>query len=78
MNPEIMHNTKIATAPTKSFAQIGYEAYGLKADWKTWDGKPMPTWTDLGDVVRDRWQAAAEAIINASEDMSAPVFGPSA
>ncbi len=73
MHPEQMPTTDDKTPPV-TLAQIGYEAYGFKAEWKTWDGKAMPTWADLGDVVRGRWQAAASAIIKASEDASAPVF----
>jgi hypothetical protein len=39
-----------------------YNAYGEECDFKTWDGKPMPTWDDLvtsGSNVVDRWKASA-------------------
>lgn len=48
--------------------QIGYDAYGAAAGWKTFDGRPMPTWQDLqatetGRETCRRWDAAAKAII---------------
>ena len=49
----------------KTAAQIGYEAYGescLPVPWKTWDGNPMPTWSELTPEVQRRWAAAASAI----------------
>jgi len=47
--------------------QTGYEAYGSAANWKTFDGRPMPKWIELGasEVGREtqrRWEAAAVAI----------------
>jgi len=48
--------------------QIGYEAYGSAAGWKTFDGRPMPTWeqlggTDVGRETQRRWECAATAIV---------------
>ncbi len=47
--------------------QIGYEAYGEAAEWKTFDGRPMPTWeqlqaTETGRETCRRWEVAAAAI----------------
>ena len=47
--------------------QIGYEAYGEAAGWKTFDGRPMPTWeqlqaTENGRETCRRWEVAAAAI----------------
>jgi hypothetical protein len=47
--------------------QIGYESYGATGGWKTFDGRPMPSWDELGrtDTGRDtrrRWEIAARAI----------------
>ena len=47
--------------------QIGYEAYGEAAGWKTFDGRPMPTWeqlqaTETGRETCRRWEVAAAAI----------------
>lgn len=60
-------------------AQIGYEAYGAAAGWKTFDGRPMPTWEDLGMLphgaeTRRRWEVAAAAI--AAEATAGPYEPP--
>jgi hypothetical protein len=44
-------------------AEQMYTAYGVKAGWKAWDGKPMPSWAGVGEVVQGRWEAAAEEAI---------------
>jgi hypothetical protein len=44
---------------TTELAHAMYDAYGLKADWKTWDGKQMSDWEGIGETVRGRWEAAA-------------------
>ena len=31
----------------KTIGQIGFDAYGDAAGWKTFDGRPMPTWEEL-------------------------------
>lgn len=51
----------------KSLGQVGYEAYGALASWKTFDGRSMPTWeqlgeTDTGRETQRRWEGAALAI----------------
>lgn len=49
----------------KTAGQIGYEAYGESCrptPWCTWDNKPMPTWDQLTEEVRRRWECAALAI----------------
>jgi hypothetical protein len=47
---------------TLKLAQEGYEAYGDAAGWKTFDGRQMPKWEGVGEVVQARWQAAARRI----------------
>lgn len=47
--------------------QIGYEAYGETANWKTFDGRQMPTWVELGATetgqeTQRRWRVAGSAI----------------
>lgn len=49
-------------SPFTDLAKLAYQAYGDKAEWKNYAGDPMPRWDDLGDVIQDRWCAAAEAI----------------
>jgi hypothetical protein len=42
--------------------RIGYDAYGEVAEWKNYEGKPMPKWDELPQHIRDKWAAAASAI----------------
>lgn len=44
-------------------AKIGYQAYGDKADWKNYQGLPMPAWDDLPENIKIYWQAAVKAIV---------------
>lgn len=46
----------------ESLAKQAYDAYGDDAEWKTWDGRPMPTWDDLTTAVRDHWKAAIHSV----------------
>lgn len=47
------------TIPT---GQIHYEAYAAHTGWKTFDGRDMPPWSQLGDRIQGAWQAAAAAL----------------
>ncbi|WNG49191.1 hypothetical protein F0U60_37555 [Archangium minus] len=72
-------NTPATAAETSSFGQIGYDAYGshpgTHGAWKTFDGRPMPRWPEYtaagpgssGALTQERWEAAAQAIIEAYE-----------
>lgn len=42
-----------------------YNAYGDDAGWKTWNGKDMPQWDDLGIAVQSHWIAAVAEVVNA-------------
>jgi hypothetical protein len=45
-------------------AELGrtaYAAYSTTTGGRTHDGRPMPTWDDLGDLIRAAWIAAALA-----------------
>ncbi len=46
----------------ETMGQVGYNAYGQDAGWKTFDGRDMPQWADLTPVIKARWEVAAEAI----------------
>jgi hypothetical protein len=51
-----------------SYGQIGYEAYGEAAGWRTFDGRPMPTWSELaihpaGLETQRRWEVASARVI---------------
>lgn len=38
-----------------------YANYGASSDGKAWDGRPMPTWDQLGPAVQSHWTVAALA-----------------
>lgn len=46
-----------------AMARAGYNAYGRKAEWKTYDFKMMPTWANLGLTIQQRWCEAVNAIV---------------
>jgi hypothetical protein len=49
-----------------SFAQLArimYAAYNLQAGGKTYDGKDLPTWKELGADRQACWLAAAKAAV---------------
>lgn len=48
----------------KSYGQIAFEAYNESKGGKTYDGKPIPPWGEVGDEVRKAWDAAADAVID--------------
>lgn len=39
-----------------------FDAYSIQAGGKTHDGKPIPTWDEIGADVQARWRAALQAI----------------
>jgi hypothetical protein len=40
---------------------IAWEVYAKTVGGKTFDGKPLPTWNELGELQKKGWQAAADA-----------------
>lgn len=44
---------------TETVAKSLYEAYGLSADWKNYQGLPMPSWDQLTEAIRGHWTASA-------------------
>jgi hypothetical protein len=65
----------VGTTP-KTPGQLGYDAYGADASWKTYDNKEMPRWTaeeaaavgakELTEVIKARWEVASRAIMFAN------------
>lgn len=49
-------------AALEELAQIGFVAYNAEAGGKTWDGKDIPPYSEVGDRVQGNWRAAAKAI----------------
>lgn len=46
-------------------AKLAYEAYATSTGGKTWDGRDMPAWEDLGRTIQTAWDAAAQAVLGA-------------
>lgn len=61
---DVSRETSVSGEPLTDdqYGLIAYEAYGNHADWTTYNGHPMPSWSDLGDEVRSHWAAAARAM----------------
>jgi len=45
-------------------AKAAWKAYAVAVGGKTFDGKPLPTWDELGERQKKGWIAAADAAIN--------------
>jgi hypothetical protein len=52
-------------------AKLAYEAYGKVTGGKNFRGEPMPAWDDLPEQIRDAWDAAAGAVVDAWQGESA-------
>jgi hypothetical protein len=55
---------------TKTPGQIAFEAYNEKKGGLTYDGKPIPPWSDVGDAVRAAWEASALAVLHVAYDLA--------
>ncbi len=44
--------------------RTAFEAYNADRGGLTWDGKPIPGWSAVGDGVRAGWTAAARAVLS--------------
>jgi hypothetical protein len=51
-----------------TLGQTAYEAYAESTGWETFDGRPMLSWSELGETNSDiqaAWEAAAQAAAQA-------------
>jgi hypothetical protein len=48
---------------TTELAKTAFKAYNVQAGGKTWDGKPIPDWENVGEKVQANWVAAINAVI---------------
>ncbi|MDG9703826.1 hypothetical protein [Streptomyces sp. DH37] len=59
--------TPAAPAPdpsdTEALARAAYTAYGEATGSRTWDGRPMPDWAELGETIQRAWSAAATTVL---------------
>ena len=45
--------------------EVAYNAYGDARGWVVVGGGPMPRWDEQSPELRDAWDAAAQAVVNA-------------
>lgn len=46
----------------RQYGELAYNAYWDSASGRTFDGRSMPRWDELGDVVRSHWIRAAARV----------------
>lgn len=49
----------------EKLAEIAFVAYSAKAGGKTWDGKDIPPFSEVGEKVQSSWLAAVSAVVDA-------------
>ena len=52
-------------------AKLMWDAYAVQAGGKTFDGKPLPTWDELGEERQSCWIAAASVAADRIEKLEA-------
>ena len=52
-------------------AKLMWDAYAIQAGGKTFDGKPLPAWDELGDDRQSCWVAAASVTADRIDKMEA-------
>ena len=50
-------------------AKLMWDAYAIQAGGKTFDGKPLPTWDELGEERQSCWVAAASVTADRIEKL---------
>lgn len=53
--------TRLDADDVEAIASRMFSAYNEAAGGLTWDGKPIPSWAEVGTRVRENWRAAARA-----------------
>lgn len=46
----------------RQYGELAYNAYWDSAQGRTFDGRTMPRWDELGDAVRSHWIRAAARV----------------
>lgn len=46
----------------EQLGQAAFNAYGDAVGWRTHGGAEMPTWTQVGERIREAWSRAAEVV----------------
>ena len=55
-------------------AKLMWNAYAIQAGGKTFDGKPLPTWDELGEERQSCWVAAASVTASRIEKLEAALI----
>ena len=55
-------------------AKLMWESYAIQAGGKTFDGKPLPTWDELGEDRQSCWIAAASVAASRIEKLEAALL----
>lgn len=55
----------MTTTPT--LGETAYAAYGRTTGHLNYQGLPMPAWAELGDMIRQAWENAAQAVHGGAE-----------
>lgn len=68
-NYKVSNETVIATKIDTNlgleyYGKLAFEAYRANANFTTYDGKPIPDWSELSDKVKENWINAAKAVAN--------------
>lgn len=58
---ELDASETLADAEDRALRRM-WDAYAAQGGGKTFDGKPLPTWDELGDERQACWRAALQAI----------------
>lgn len=53
----------------QKLAKAMWDAYAIQAGSKTFDGKPLPTWDELGEERQSCWVAAASVTADRIEQL---------
>lgn len=59
----------------RRLARIGYEAYGDKAEWKNFSGDKMPSWDEVPEHIKEKWEAAVSAVVRSVGERLPLCFG---
>lgn len=58
---ELRPDEELSAAEDRALRRM-WAAYAAQAGGKTFDGKPLPTWEELGDERQACWRAALKAV----------------
>lgn len=53
----------MATYNVEELAKQAYEVYGKRAQWKNYQGKPMPQYDNLPPTIKGCWEVVASFFI---------------